>query len=368
MPEPATWGLVLSLLRTIGTWFGRRKKEPSSTEQLVEVVDQLVERRVAGDIDAGIRIRDLENEVEGLKEQLDSAEQRLASGEGLEGIATPGERERAKRLAEDGQYVRAVDLLERGAEQSEALENLLAAGALAFLYDTPRAKGLFERAAALAPDDPRAWNLLGHVLDRLGELAEAEAAYERVLAIAEDREDTSWVAVATGNLGLIHHTRGDLTAAEVMHNKSLVINQELGDKGGIATQHGNLGVIHLTRGDLDAAEVMFEKALETHEAVGRREGMAEQYGNLGLVYLKRGDLDAAESMHKKALAINEELGRKEGMAIQHGNLGEIYQARGDLDATRRAYEAALELFEAVGAAPQVEQVQQLLGDLEDEEE
>ena len=409
--EPATlgaWGLVISALRTIGTWIGLRKKEPTSTAQLVDFVDKLVDHRVASEVDLGMRIRELETENAELGAQVEAGLARLTSGdEGLAEVAPQSERDRARRLAEEGEFEQAVDLLAAGAEESEAhaLENHLAAGALAYLYDTTRARRHFERAIELAPDDPRGWNLLGHVLGRLGLLAEAQAAYERVLVLGKSMRELALIATAYGNLGSIHQTRGDLDAAEAMYEKALAINEELGRKEGMANQYGNLGLIHETRGDLAAAEAMHEKSLAINEELGIKEGMAGQYGNLGVIHQMRGDLDVAEAMHEKALAIDEELGHKKGMANQYGNLGLIHQMRGDLDAAGAMYEKvlaineelgikegmarahgnlglvhqtrgdvaaarehfanALDLFEAVGAEPQAEQVRRAIASLED---
>ncbi len=93
--------------------------------------------------------------------------------------------------------------------------------------------------------------------------------------------------------------------------------------------------------------------------------MAIQYGNLGRIYFMRGELDRAEEMHKKALAIDEKLGRQEGMASCYSDLGLTYQIRGELDRAEEMYQKALALFKAVGAAPQVKQVQALLDSLKE---
>jgi hypothetical protein len=47
----------------------------------------------------------------------------------------------------------------------------------------------------------------------------------------------------------------------------------------------------------------------------------------------------------------------------YGNLGNVHEIRGELDQAVVMYRKSLELFRAVGAGPQIEQVQALLDKL-----
>ena len=198
----------------------------------------------------------------------------------------------------------------------EAAEAARHIGAIAFFHDTQKALAAYVEATELDPDDAEAWNQLGHLQHRLGNLAAAETAYQTVLRLGNNMEDQALLAVAYGNLGIVFQTRGDLDDAEEMYRKSLAI----------------------------------EKAL------GRKEGMASEYGNLGNVFQTRGDLDDAEEMYRKALALNEALGSKEGMASDYGNLGVVYQTRGDIAGACEAWAKSRDLFTVIGAAHMVEQV------------
>jgi tetratricopeptide (TPR) repeat protein len=220
-------------------------------------------------------------------------------------------------------------------------------GALAFLHDTEKAMRAYAKATELDPDDAEGWNQLGQLQFRIGELNAASRSFERVLALGNQIEDRGWIAIATGNLGLVYQTRGDLDQAEVMHRKSLAIDDELGSKEGMAATYGNLGLVYNTRGDLDQAEAMYRKGLAIDEELGRKEGMAKQYGNLGIIYQTRGDLDQSEAMFGKSLALDEALGRKEGMAATYGNLGIIFRKRGDLDQAEAMFSRSLAIEEAI---------------------
>jgi len=164
-------------------------------------------------------------------------------------------------------------------------------------------------------------------------------------------------------LGALHFVLGELSEAESAWQRLAGEAQRQADDGQAAVALGNLGLIYRVRGDLDQAEAMHRKALEINERLGRLEGMANQYGNLGLVYQTRGDLDQAEAMHRKALEINERLDRLEGMATQYHNLGLVYQARGDLRQAEGMLRRALELFERIGMRTQAEQARARLDSL-----
>ena len=237
---------------------------------------------------------------------------------------------------------------EGAASNKEAAAAARHLGALAYLHDTQKALNAYRRAVELDPNEADGWNQLGRLLLRVGELGEAEAAYQSALSIGETTRDPATIAVAYGNLGIIYKTRGDLDQAEAMHRKALALNEELGRKQGMASNYGNLGIVYKTRGDLEEAEAMYRKALALNEELGRKEGIANQYGNLGIVYQTRGDLKQAEAMYRKSLAIEEELGRKGGMASDYGNLGIVYKTRGDLKQVEAMYRKSLAIEEELG--------------------
>lgn len=227
----------------------------------------------------------------------------------------------------EGRTEDATALLRNIAEEKAAAGEAAAAyrhlGAMAFLNNTQEALSAYTKAVELDPDDPDGWNQLGHLQLRLGELADAERSYQKVLAIGNMIKDQESVAIATSNLGQIFRARGDLEQAEALFKKSLEIDIALARKEGIASNYSNLGIIYEIRGQLDHAEAMHTKSLELFAELGRKEGVGNQYCNLGNVYNARGDLDQAEIMHKKSLKIFKTRGHKDGMARQYGNLEQI---------------------------------------------
>ena len=231
-------------------------------------------------------------------------------------------------------------------EGAKAYRNL---GALAFLDNTQEALQAYRRATQLDPDNADGWNILGRLLHRVGDLDEAVAALNKVLALGEAHHDQEQIAMAYGNLGIVYQTRGDLDKAVEYYQKALTLHEGLGSKEGMAADYTNLGIAHQTRGDLDKAVEYYQKALALHEGLGSKEGMAANYGNLGNAYYSRGELDKAVEYHQKALTLHEGLGGKEGMATNYGNLGNVYYSRGELDKAVEYFQNALTLNEGLGS-------------------
>ena len=207
----------------------------------------------------------------------------------------------------------------------EAAQSYRHLGALAFLDNTAAALEAYQKATEVWPDDIRAWNQLGRLYMRTGQLEQAIEAYSIIGKLAETIDEVSnATSVSLSSLGDVHRIRGELDEAVEMHEKSLALNTELGFKGGVANDYANLGNVHSIRGELDEAVEMYEKSLALDTELGDKEGMANQYSNLGNVHRIRGELDEAVEMHEKALALFIELGHKEGMAIQYNNMGNVY--------------------------------------------
>ncbi len=264
------------------------------------------------------------------------------------------------------QAVFAEVLKTKEAEGKQANKKAAAAarhlGALAYLHDTNGALTAYRKAVELNPDNAEGWNQLAALFLRTGELAQAEAAYRKVLSLGEAHQDKEEQSAALGNLGIVHRTRGDLDKAEEMHSKALALDEALGSKEGMAADYGNLGIVYVNRGNLDQAEQMHKKALEISEALGLKGATASCYGNLGFLYNTRGELEQAELMYKKSLEISEALGVKEATARQYCNLGNVYLNRGELEQTEVLWKKSLRLYQEM-QHPNAKKVQQGLDDL-----
>jgi protein O-GlcNAc transferase len=179
----------------------------------------------------------------------------------------------------------------------------------------------------------------------------AEAIFQSVVARkASDIDEAATALRHLGALAFLHDTTKSLQA----YRRVVELDPDNAEGW---TQLGHLLV---RTGQVDHAVDAYRKVLTRGEETSDDRLLASAYGNLGNVYQVRGDLDQAEAMYRRSLELNEALGRKEGMANDYGNLGNVYRIRGDLDQAEAMYRRSLELYQEIRAAPQIEQVQNLL--------
>ena len=145
------------------------------------------------------------------------------------------------------------------------------------------AKGDRARAEALVADETftaGAPELEGRRLIALGNLRvdvdrrAAQAAYERAASLLGGARDTSNVAVALADLGLVAMSDGALDQAESRLDEALDIAHRAGDARVEARVLSKLGRLHLLRRDSRRACAVLEEALTSAESAGdpRAEG------------------------------------------------------------------------------------------------
>jgi protein O-GlcNAc transferase len=213
------------------------------------------------------------------------------------------------------------------------------------------AKTYYQQAVQLDPDNAIYWHQLGNLLDQIGDLDEATAAYSKGVVLGETHQNQVEIANSYIGLGVIHRTRGDMDKCVEFQEKSLKLHEALGDKEGMAVNYTNLGSCYLT-GDLDKAIEYQQKALTLNEVLGNKLGMAGNYINIGMTYIVRGKLDKAIEFQEKARKLIEDLGNKEGkesMALNYYLLGAVYYIRGELDNAIEYQQKSLKLNEALGS-------------------
>jgi serine/threonine protein kinase len=193
---------------------------------------------------------------------------------------------------------------------------------------------------------------LGSVLQDLGRLPEAEAAYLRALDSSRQIEgDTLSARTASmiNNLATLREERGDLARAEEGYRESLAIRLRTLNSAdlGIARAQGNLARALIARGHLDEAGQLLELASASRRAVlpaGHPELLASDAMRLEW-QLARGDLDAAGVSAKglrAALASAATLPAARSHARILAVLARQARSSGDVTSAIALFESALE--------------------------
>jgi tetratricopeptide (TPR) repeat protein len=105
-----------------------------------------------------------------------------------------------------------------------------------YFTNGPEAVAALQEIVALDASDVDAWNRLGLLSFRLGDLDDAFQAFQSVLDLSGDRKDIK--AVAFGNMGNVAQTRGDLTGAREKWEKALSLFEDIGAAPQIQTVKG----------------------------------------------------------------------------------------------------------------------------------
>ena len=196
-----------------------------------------------------------------------------------------------------------------------------------------------------------AWNNLGLVQHRRGDLEAAEKSYHRALALGEQSKDVRLRATSLGNLGKVALDRYRFAEAERLLRLAIELIQTLGDPLLLASQIGDLGNVLRAQGRSAEAERCYEKALHIAEAEGDLRGQQLALGNLGALYWERGELSRALLYLEHSYAISRRQGSAPALVADLIHLALLHQDLGELERATERLQAALTL--AGKAAPEL---------------
>jgi serine/threonine protein kinase len=238
----------------------------------------------------------------------------------------------------------------------------------------------FEGFATLTADDAEnravraEGNLrVGRMRQRLGEFADAEAAYRTALGLygqlaAESPNHPEYrhnLARTHNNLGIVTYSTGRLPDAEASYRQAVALHKKLAAEDPAGTEYrqhlaralSNMGVLFFRTGRFAETEAAFNEALalrsqliaELPDRPEPREELAQNRSNLGLLFKTTGRVADAEAAYRDALAIQTKLVAdlptrlefRQELATSHNNLGNLLHETGRLAETEEAYRDAL---------------------------
>jgi tetratricopeptide (TPR) repeat protein len=162
----------------------------------------------------------------------------------------------------------------------------------------------YERVLAIQPDYADCHNNLGVALVALGRIDDAVAHYQLALVLKPNHAD------AHGNLGTALAAQGRMADALFHGERALLLNP---DHPGL---HYNLGLALATQGKTGAAVAHYQRALVL------KPDYADAHNNLGNALEAQGNSDDAIAHYQRAIAINP------SHAEAHNNLGNSFRERG----------------------------------------
>ncbi|MHC4164902.1 MAG: tetratricopeptide repeat protein [Planctomycetota bacterium] len=169
-----------------------------------------------------------------------------------------------------------------------------------------------------------------------GRYEEAQAQYEKWLAVAREIRDRRGEADATGDMGTALLMQGRYEEARAHVEKALTLAREIGGRGEEGWALGLLASLAEFEGEAETALRLHGEALALRRELGQKNCVAETLVALGGIELKRGDPESAVAHLDEALTLAREV--KEPNVIL---VATVYRARlpgGNIEAAQAALE------------------------------
>ncbi|MGH2373642.1 MAG: adenylate/guanylate cyclase domain-containing protein, partial [bacterium] len=183
-----------------------------------------------------------------------------------------------------------------------------------------------------------------------GDMAAAEAFYEKNLSLQRELKDKAGIANALYNLAFAYGAAlTDLEKARSLYLESLPLYEELGDQAGIARVHWGLAYFEYSVANYSGAREHYAVSLPILRSLGDKFSLAWALHLLGLIGAKTGERDAAYRSFVEALTLFAEGRDISGIVMAVDDLSTLAADEGDLERAARLAGGATALQKSSGA-------------------
>ena len=176
----------------------------------------------------------------------------------------------------------------------------------------------------------------------------AEQLCKESLALYQELNDASGIALALHHLADIAWTRGDLETARVQGEEAFEIFSKMNDIASVAYMQLHLATLAIDQGDYTKGCSLLEENLKICRGLHDKSGIAEAVTNLARAHFLAGDLTQVRPFLEEGYALFNEMGDKESIAYCFCQFGLLALSQDDLPEARSKIEAAVELFKEMG--------------------
>jgi tetratricopeptide (TPR) repeat protein len=222
------------------------------------------------------------------------------------------------------------------------------------------AESLWERALALAKDDPAAFarcqiGLANRYL-RSGDHERAHGLLEQALAASRGAADRILEGRVLNNIGLVHSWAGRHAEALRYYRAALELREGIGYTRGVVVNHHNIGDVHFHQGEHAKAWVAFERSRTIAEEIGWDRGVSLNDVFLAYLSSSNGGVDSILEATNRART----LGDAEVVATGLWLAGRWLAERGRGDEARTQLQAALTEAGRFELKPMVDVIEETL--------
>ncbi|BDT67713.1 hypothetical protein os1_18910 [Comamonadaceae bacterium OS-1] len=242
---------------------------------------------------------------------------------------------------------------------------LLRGKLLAIKLDLDGAARAYDKATALAPQDPNVWFQFAFFHKSQNHWSEARQGYDtalklyRALALKDPDLYLPEVASILNNLGNLHSDENHMPEARIAYDEALKLNRELALKSPdlylhyVAITLNNLGALYIEEDLLTEAHSAYDEALKIRRTLALKNpdvylpDVASSLNNLGILYGSENHMPEAHTAYDEALKLYRELALKNPdvhlplVATTLNNLGVLHNDESHMPEALTAFEEAL---------------------------
>lgn len=197
----------------------------------------------------------------------------------------------------------------------------------------------------------------------LGEWREAGDYYKKAIEHFSVVKDSSKLAAAYNNLGLVHSFQANYDQSLEAYSKSLDIEFGLDNAIGIAQCYQNMAIVFAAGQQDGKALDFYNKALNVFMEEDALEDAAAIYNNMAAIYSEDGVFDKAELYYNQAINVYKRLRNGQYEARVLSNIGALKMRQEKYDEASQLIERALFLLKAEGDKIGEVNAYSMLGDL-----
>ncbi|HBX89676.1 MAG TPA: hypothetical protein DEG09_13800 [Marinilabiliaceae bacterium] len=193
-----------------------------------------------------------------------------------------------------------------------------------------------------------AYNNLGLVESFLGNYDKSLNCFSESLKIEFALDNAKGIAQCYQNMAIVFSEGNQMVKALDFYNKALEVFLEEGAWEDAAAIYNNMAAEFSQAEEFDKASIYYNKSLDIYKKQRKGAMEARVLSNIGALKLRQGKYDEASKSMERALFLLKTEGDKIGEASTYGMLGDLYKGRGDLGQAVFLYGMAISLAEEYG--------------------
>ena len=198
------------------------------------------------------------------------------------------------------------------------------------------------------PAEGRAWSQMARVHERLGNIVDAQSAWQRALSVYRHVRNAKGEIDALEGLGRVARRHLPSAVALRFYEDAIALATALEHHGRAAALHNSAGIVEWTRSQYESALGHFERALTLFEALGDHVAAGQMINSIGVSLGALSRTEDAREHLRQALLHHERIEQPQLEAHALAGLGDSFWDAGEHREAATWYERSLHKRIAIG--------------------